>query len=62
MNTFNRIAVVSAALMALAAPATAAPYWNWTFDALPEGSYQRTCRDISAFNGRLYARCQGAGG
>ncbi|MDP1735852.1 MAG: beta/gamma crystallin-related protein [Caulobacter sp.] len=62
MTILNRIAAITAGLMALAAPAMAAPYWNGTFDDLPEGSYQRSCRDMSAFNGRLYARCQGAGG
>lgn len=62
MTILKRIAAITAGLVALAAPAMAAPYWNGTFDDLPDGSYQRSCRDMSAFNGRLYARCQGAGG
>ncbi|HRD30042.1 MAG TPA: beta/gamma crystallin-related protein, partial [Caulobacter sp.] len=43
-------------------PAVAAPPWNGAYDELPGGSYQRSCRDITAFNGRLYARCQTPGG
>lgn len=28
------------------------------FDPVPDGSYQRSCRDITVQNGRLYARCR----
>jgi hypothetical protein len=62
MTVSTRIAGLAAGLFALAAPALAAPAWNGAYDELPGGSYQRSCRDLTAFNGRLYARCQGAGG
>lgn len=55
-------AAVAVTGMALAAAAIAAPPWNGTYDRLPEGSYQESCRDITAFNGQLYARCQSQGG
>jgi hypothetical protein len=35
--------------------------WNsggGEFDPVPDGSYQRSCRDITVQNGRLYARCR----
>jgi hypothetical protein len=48
--------------LAAAAAAVAAPPWSGSYDRIPDGSYQRSCRDISAFNGQLYARCQASGG
>ena len=62
MSMLKRAAAIAAGLFAFAAPALAAPPWNGSYDPLPQGSYQTTCRDISAFNGRLYARCQAPGG
>jgi len=62
MTAFFRILAAAAGLLALALPAAAAPPWNGAYDDLPGGSYQRSCRDISAFNGRLHARCQGSAG
>ncbi|NBB17715.1 hypothetical protein GVN21_20330, partial [Caulobacter sp. SLTY] len=50
-------AVAALGLSAMAASAQA-PSWYGGFDELPEGSYQRTCRDITAFNGMLYANCR----
>lgn len=46
-----------AALVGGAAIAQAPP-WSGDYDRLPDGSYQRSCRDISAINGWLYARCK----
>lgn len=62
MSYLKHAAALAAALVAFAAPAVAAPPWNGPFDELPDGSYQRSCRDLTAFNGRLYARCQAPGG
>lgn len=62
MSYVARAAAVAAGLAALAAPAFAAPFWSGAYDPVPEGSYQSSCRDITAFNGRLYARCAGGGG
>lgn len=62
MTTFTRIAALTAGIAALAAPALAAPAWNGSYDTIPAGSYQASCRDISAFNGQLYARCVGQAG
>jgi hypothetical protein len=51
-----------AALGLTAAGASAqAPGWSGGFDPVPEGSYQRSCRDITAMNGWLYARCKDRG-
>ena len=62
MITFARLAAIIVGVLALAAPAMAAPPWQGAYDELPEGSYQRSCRDLTAFNGRLYASCQAPGG
>ncbi|MFA7261625.1 MAG: beta/gamma crystallin-related protein [Caulobacter sp.] len=62
MSYVTRAAALAAVLFAFAAPAVAAPPWNGPYDPLPEGSYQRSCRDLTAFNGRLYGRCQSGGG
>lgn len=53
-----RTVAVSAGLCALATAAFAAPPWNGNYDRLPDGSYQQSCRDITAINGQLYARCR----
>ena len=58
MSMFTRALALAAGMMALALPAVAAPPWSGTYDELPGGSYQRSCRELTAFNGRLYARCQ----
>lgn len=62
MIVSTRIAGLAAGIFALAAPALAAPPWNGAYDDLPGGSYQRSCRDLTAFNGRLYGRCQSSNG
>ncbi len=57
-----RTAAVATGLVALATAALAAPPWSGSYDRLPDGTYQQSCRDISAFNGQLYARCKNNGG
>jgi hypothetical protein len=55
-------------LMALSVLATAtaasaqAPNWNGRYDDPPRGSYTQSCRDITAFNGQVWARCQNSRG
>lgn len=58
MSLLTRALGLAAGMALLALPALAAPPWSGTYDELPGGSYQRSCRDLTAFNGRLYARCQ----
>ena len=55
-------AIVAGGLLALSTAATAAPSWNGAYDTIPAGSYQSSCREITAFNGQLYARCVGPAG
>jgi len=65
MTTFTRIAsaVAGLSMLALTGSALAAPSWSGSYDDIPGGSYQRSCRDITAVNGTLYARCNdGRGG
>ena len=62
MSNLSRAAALAAGLAVLAAPALAAPSWGGAYDPVPAGSYQTSCRDITAFNGRLYARCAAPGG
>jgi len=52
---------LSAALGAGAASAQA-PSWNGRYDDPPRGSYTQSCREITAFNGQVWARCQSARG
>lgn len=65
MTMFKRLAsaVAGLSVLALAGAASTAPSWNGSYDDIPGGSYQRSCRDITAINGTLYARCNdGRGG
>ena len=62
MSDIARAAALAAGLAVIAAPALAAPPWSGSYDPIPEGSYQASCRDITAFAGRLYARCAAGGG
>lgn len=55
-------AIAAGGLLALSTAAIAAPSWNGAYDAIPAGSYQSSCREITAFNGQLYARCVGPAG
>jgi hypothetical protein len=49
-------ALAALPVVALATGA-AGPMWTGPFQDLPPGSYQQTCRDITAFNDTVYARC-----
>jgi hypothetical protein len=51
------LAALSTLLLAGAASAQA-PSWNGRYDDPPRGSYTQSCRDITAFNGQVWARCQ----
>ena len=55
-KTFGLMAL---SLVAIAGAASAqAPSWNGRYDDPPRGSYTQSCRDITAFNGQVWARCQ----
>lgn len=55
-KTFGLMAL---SVVALASAAAAqAPSWNGSYDDPPRGSYTRSCREITAFNGQVWARCQ----
>lgn len=64
MTIFARAAAVAAgfSLLAFAGPSASAPSWSGSYDRVPDGSYQQSCRDISVFNGQLYARCANSNG
>lgn len=62
MKTISRAAIASACLLLQSTAASAAPSWNGAYDPIPGGSYQASCREITAFNGQLYARCVGPAG
>lgn len=51
----------AAVLMGASAQAQA-PSWNGSYDEPPRGSYTRSCREITAFDGQVWARCQAGGG
>lgn len=55
LMAFSVVAVASAA-------SAQAPFWNGQYDEPPRGSYMRSCREISAFNGQVWARCQNSRG
>ena len=65
-KTFGLMALSVAALSCTGMVGSAsaqAPSWNGQYDDPPRGSYTRSCRDITAFNGQVWARCQnGRGG
>lgn len=61
LKTFGLTALSALALAGAAA--AQAPSWNGQYDDPPRGSYTRSCRDITAFNGQVWARCSsGRGG
>lgn len=64
MSMITRVAAIAAgfSVLALAGAAASAPPWGGDYDPVPDGSYQQSCREISAFNGQLYARCANSGG
>jgi hypothetical protein len=55
-KTFGLMAL---SVVALASAASAqAPDWNGQYQEPPRGSYFQSCREITAFNGQVWARCQ----
>lgn len=60
----NTLGLMAFSVVALATAASAqAPNWNGRYDDPPRGSYTQSCREITAFNGQVWARCQnGRGG
>lgn len=57
MHKTFALAALSALTLAGAASAQA-PNWNGRYDDPPRGSYTQSCREITAFNGQVWARCQ----
>jgi len=57
MHKTFALAALSALTLAGAASAQA-PSWNGRYDDPPRGSYTQSCREITAFNGQVWARCQ----
>jgi len=64
-KTFTRMALgllaATSALLGASAQAQA-PSWNGRYDDPPRGSYTQSCREITAFDGQVWARCQAGGG
>ena len=60
-KTIAAIALGAASLIGVAAQAQA-PSWYGAYDDPPRGSYTRSCREITAFDGRVWALCQSGGG
>ncbi len=60
-KTIAAIAFGVASLIGVAAQAQA-PSWYGSYDDPPRGSYTRSCREITAFDGRVWALCQSGGG
>jgi hypothetical protein len=53
------LGLMALSVVAIAGVASAqAPSWNGRYDDPPRGSYTQSCRDITAFNGQVWARCQ----
>ena len=53
------LGLMALSVLAVAGAASAqAPSWNGRYDDPPRGSYTQSCRDITAFNGQVWARCQ----
>jgi hypothetical protein len=53
------LGLMTLSVMALAGAASAqAPNWNGQYQEPPRGSYFQTCREITAFNGEVHARCK----
>ena len=60
-KTISLIAFGVASIVGAAAQAQA-PSWNGSYDDPPRGSYTRSCREITAFDGKVWALCQSGGG
>lgn len=60
-KTISLIAFGVASIFGAAAQAQA-PSWNGSYEDPPRGSYTRSCREITAFDGKVWALCQSSGG
>ncbi len=57
------ISLIAFGVVAISGAAQAqAPSWRGSYDDPPRGSYTRSCREITAFDGRVWALCQTDGG
>lgn len=57
------LGLMALSVVAMATAASAqAPNWNGRYDDPPRGSYTQSCREITAFNGQVWARCQSSRG
>lgn len=57
------LGLMALSVVAFAGAASAqAPNWNGRYDDPPRGSYTQSCREITAFNGQVWARCQSSRG
>lgn len=63
-KTLGLTALSAAALLAgwASAACAQAPGWDGRYEDPPRGSYTRSCREITAFDGRVWARCQNSRG
>jgi hypothetical protein len=53
------LGLMALSVAALAGAASAqAPNWNGAYQEPPRGSYFQSCREITAFNGEVHARCK----
>lgn len=53
------LGLMALSVMALAGAASAqAPSWNGQYEEPPRGTYMRSCREITAYNGQVWALCQ----
>lgn len=57
MHKTFALAALTALSLAGAASAQA-PNWNGAYQEPPRGSYFQSCREITAFNGEVHARCK----
>jgi hypothetical protein len=58
-KTFGLLALSIAGLSFMGGSASAqAPSWNGQYEEPPRGSYMRSCREISAYSGQVWALCQ----
>lgn len=60
-KTISLIAFGVTSVIAAAAQAQA-PQWNGPYQEPPRGSYVQSCREITAFNDDVYARCKQSDG
>lgn len=64
MRKTSSLLALSVLALGMAGAASAqAPSWNGRYDDPPRGSYTQSCREITAYNGQVWAYCQtGRGG